>query len=161
MKTKATAAAKKKATAKPKVKPVPEGYHTLTPYFSVSKADRFMEFLKKAFDASVTYVIKQPDGKVMSAEVQVGDSKVMVGENDSAQNPSMRGMIYMYVKDADRLYKQAIRAGAKSIMDVEDQFWGDRCGAVEDTAGNHWYIATHKEELDAAEIIRRAERGPA
>jgi uncharacterized glyoxalase superfamily protein PhnB len=144
---------------KGKVKPIPEGYRTLTPYFSVRGADRFIEFLKNAFGARDTYVIRWPSGEVMSAEVQVGDSRVMVGEDDGEQihDTPMRCMLYMYVSNADAVYAKAIRAGAKSVMGVDTQFWGDRCGVVEDLVGNQWWIATHKEELDAAEILRRVQ----
>jgi PhnB protein len=138
-------------------RPIPEGYRTLTPYFSVRRADKFIEFLKAAFDATVNFVIKGPGSTVMSSEILVGDSLVMVGEDDAEESSQMRAMLYMYVKDVDAVYKKAIRAGAKSIMEVEDQFWGDRTGVVQDKAGNQWWIATHKEDLDAEEIVKRGE----
>jgi PhnB protein len=140
------------------VKPIPEGFHTITPYFSVRGAPRFIEFLKQAFDARDNHVMKFPDGTVMSAEVQVGDSMVVIGEEDTdnQDNQSMRANLYMYVTDVDAVYKKAIQAGAKSITQPADQFWGDRSSVVEDMAGNRWWIATHKEDLSSEEIMSRA-----
>jgi uncharacterized glyoxalase superfamily protein PhnB len=141
-----------------KVKSVPEGFGTVTPYFSVRGAHRFIGFLKQAFDAKDVFVATLPDGSLLSAEVQVGNSMVVVGEEDPGQPPNqrMRANLYMYVDDVDAVFHKAVRAGARSIEEPEDQFWGDRSGVIEDVAGNRWWIATHKEELSAEELIRRA-----
>ena len=141
-----------------KVKAIPEGFGTITPYFSVRGASRFIEFLKEAFDGKHTYIAAFPDGTIMSAEVRIGSSMVVIGEDDSddPEDRLSRAKIYMYVEDVDAVYQKAIRAGAKPIEKPEDQFWGDRSGVVEDIAGNQWWIATHKENLSSEEIIRRA-----
>lgn len=140
-----------------KVDPIPKGYHTITPYFAVRNAPRLIEFLHQAFDAEEIERHSMPDGTVVNAQVKVGTSMVLVAElpKDSERAP-MVFMFYMYVEDADGVYAQAIRAGGKSIQEPADQFYGDRSGAVEDPAGNQWWIATHKEEISADELIRRA-----
>jgi len=141
-----------------KVKAVPEGFHTLTPYFSVREATRYVEFLKLAFGAREVFVAKFPDGSLLSAEVQVGDSKVVIGEMDTDDKNVLRSSLFMYVEDADAVFKKAVQAGAKYIQKPEDQFWGDRTGVLEDIAGNQWWIATHKEDMSAEELVRRAEK---
>jgi PhnB protein len=140
------------------VQAIPEGFHTLTPYFSVPEAPQFIEFLKKAFNAKDTYVVTFPDGTLLSAEVQVGDSMVIVSEADP-DDPLYKAVpanVYMYVPDVDAVYRNAIKAGAKRIQEPADQFWGDRNAIVEDLAGNHWWIATHKEDISSEELVRRA-----
>jgi PhnB protein len=140
------------------VQAIPEGFHTLTPYFSVPEATQFIEFLKKAFNAKDTYVVTFPDGTFLSAEVQVGDSMVIVSEADP-DDPLYKAVpanLYMYVPDVDAVYRNAIKAGAKRIQEPADQFWGDRNAIVEDLAGNHWWIATHKEDISSEELVRRA-----
>lgn len=141
---------------------IPKGYHTITPYFSVRKADRLILFLKKAFGGKEVNVMLTPDGAVLSAEVHIGDSIVFVGEEHSAQpvGKGMRGMFYMYARDVDAVYKKAIQAGGKSIEKPNDQFWGDRSGVVEDVAGNRWWIATHQKSVSFEDIIASATRGP-
>ena len=138
------------------VKPIPDGYHTLTPYFAVRDAAGLIEFLQQAFDADVTERLAMPDGTVMHAQVKVGDSMVMIGQAGDEQYKLMHAMLYMYVKDADAVYKKAVQAGGKSVMEPVDQFYGDRSGAVEDPAGNQWWIATRKEDVSSEELLRRA-----
>lgn len=139
------------------VKPIPDGYHTITPYFAVREAGKLLDFLKRAFDAEEVDTLKTPDGSVMHAAVKVGDSMVMIGQtSDDPDYKLMPAMLYLYVNDADAMYKQAVQAGAKSVMEPIDQFYGDRSGAVEDPAGNQWWIATRKEELSSEELMRRA-----
>jgi uncharacterized glyoxalase superfamily protein PhnB len=138
-------------------KGVPEGYHTITPYFSVKDAHRFIEFLKKAFDAKVE-VHEMPDGTVLNAQAQVGTSMVLIGQvpKNRPDSELMPAMLYLYVEDADAWFRNAMAAGAESIMAPVDQFYGDRVGAVRDLAGNQWWFATRKEEMSSEELVRRA-----
>lgn len=139
------------------VKPIPDGYHTITPYFAVRDAGKLLDFLKRAFGAEEIETLKMPDGAVMHAQMKIGDSMVMIGQtSDDPDYKLLPGMLYLYVNDADAVYKQAMQAGAKSVMEPIDQFYGDRSGAVEDTAGNQWWIATRKEDVSAEELMRRA-----
>lgn len=141
---------------KSKVKPIPKGYHTVTPYLVVKGAAKLIEFLRKAFDAEVVDSMKMPGGVVAHAAVRIGDSMVMMGEAQGKWKP-MPAMIYLYVKDVDATYRRALRVGAKSIMKPADQFWGDRHGGVKDAHGNQWWIATHLENVSPAEMKRRSE----
>ena len=140
-----------------KVKPIPEGFHTITPYFNVREAAKYIDFLKHAFDAKVTFVATFSDGSLLSAEVQVGDSMVMIGEADDNEKNVMRASLYLYVDDVDAVFNRAIQAGATPIDEPVDQFWGDRSGVVEDPAGNQWWISTHREDMSTEELVRRAE----
>jgi PhnB protein len=137
------------------VKPIPEGYHTITPYLSIRGVPRLIEFLKMAFGAEECSRHVKPDGSIMNAEVKIGDSKVMMGEVPKEHNP-MPAMIYLYVTDVDAVYKRAIQAGGKSVLEPMDQFYGDRTGAINDESGNQWWIATRKEEVSPAQMIERA-----
>ncbi len=139
-----------------KVKPVPEGYHTVTPALTVQGTPKLIDFLKQAFDAKEIEVMKRPDGAIAHAEVRIGDSVVMMGEALGEAKPSP-GSFYLYVADADATYKRAIRAGATSIRELRDEFYGDRNGAVRDPVGNSWWIGTRKENLSREELQRRAE----
>jgi PhnB protein len=140
------------------VKAIPEGYRTVTPYFSVRGAARFIEFLKRAFDAKDNDILAFPDGTIMSAEIRIGDSMVLVGESDSDQSGDKlsHAKLYMYVDDVDVVYTKALEAGAKPIEKPADQFWGDRSGVLEDIVGNQWWIATHKEDMSSEELMKRA-----
>lgn len=142
------------------VKFMPEGYHTVTPLLSVKGAAKLIEFMKKAFDATEVYRINSPDGGVMHAEMKIGDSVVMLGESMEEQ-PHMPVALYVYVKDADAVYRKALDAGGQTILAPDDMFWGDRVGTVADFAGNKWWIATHVEEVSADELERRAEKAMA
>ena len=137
------------------VKPIPDGYHSVTPYLVVNGADKLIEFAQKAFGATVNHRISRPDGRVGHAELQIGDSRIMLGEAHKEWEPMPTG-IYLYVKDADAVFKKAIEAGAESVMPVGDQFYGDRHGGVRDASGNLWWIATHIEDLSPEEINARA-----
>ena len=141
-----------------KVKAIPEGYHTITPYFSVRGANKLIQFFKQAFDAEEKEIYSNEDGTIINAEMRIGDSIVMIGEapKELGERKLMTSMLYMYVSDADAVYKKAIQAGGKSIMEPADQFYGDRSGAVEDPAGNQWWIATHKEDMSREELVKRA-----
>ena len=138
-------------------KPIPDGYHTVTPYLTVHNAAKVIEFLKQGFGAQTTHEpFKRPDGKIMHAEVKIGDSRVMLGEeNEMAKaTPST---LYVYVPNVDAAYQQAVKAGGKSVAEPTDMFYGDRCGAVKDPSGNTWSIATHKEDLTTDELAKRGD----
>jgi uncharacterized glyoxalase superfamily protein PhnB len=141
---------------KRKVKPIPKGYHTVTPYLLVKGAAKQIEFLKKAFGAKVIDLMTGPGGSVAHAALRIGDSMVMLGEAHGKWKP-MPTMIYLYVKSADATYRRALRAGAKSLMKPANQFWGDRHGGVADSFGNQWWMSTRVEDLSKAEIKRRGE----
>ena len=134
---------------------VPEGYHAVTPYLTVKDVPKLIDFLKTAFGGEEVERMAMPDGTVMHAEVRVGDSVVMMGEAGRGY-PAMPAMLYLYVGDCDSVYKRAIQAGAKSLTEPADQFYGDRNGGVEDCCGNRWWIAQRKENLTTDEIRRRA-----
>jgi uncharacterized glyoxalase superfamily protein PhnB len=139
------------------VKPVPEGYHTLTPYLVVRGADKTIEFLKKAFGAEVPFEpMMRPDGKIMHADLKIGDSHVMISEA-SEQHPAMPCMVHVYVPNVDAVYQRAVAAGGMSSMEPTDQFYGDRGSGVKDPSGNYWYIATHKEDVPMPELKKRAD----
>lgn len=139
-----------------KVTSIPEGYHTLTPHLIVQGASKLLDFLKEAFDATEKYRLPGPDGVVMHAEVKIGDSMVMIGEA-TGQWQAMPASMALYTDNADALYKRALEAGATSIREPADQFYGDRSGGVKDPAGNHWWIATHIEDVPPGELKKRAE----
>ena len=136
------------------VKPVPEGYHTAVPYLIVTDADKLLTFLKTAFNGKVKEEHRTPDGKVMHADVVIGDSHIMMGQANEKYR-AMPGSVLLYVADCDALYNAALKAGAKSVQELKDQFYGDRSGGVEDPTGNHWWISTHVEDVSPEELARR------
>ena len=139
------------------VKPIPEGYHSVTPYLIVHGAAKTVEFLHKAFGAEVIgEPMKRPDGKIMHADLKIGDSRVMLAEANE-QQPATDAMLYVYVPNVDAVYQRAIASGGVSMMEPKDQFYGDRSGGVKDPAGNRWYIGTHKEDITPQELKKRAE----
>jgi uncharacterized glyoxalase superfamily protein PhnB len=139
------------------VKPIPDGFHSVTPYLTVHGAAEVIEFLKKAFGAETVFEpMKRPDGLIMHAEVRIGDSRVMLAEA-SEQCPPTQAQLYVYVPNADTIYQRAIAAGATSTMAPADMFYGDRFGSVKDASGNSWFIATHKEDVAPRELAKRAE----
>ena len=138
------------------VKPIPEGYHTVTPYLTVQGAAKLVDFLKQAFGAEEIFRTTGPDGTIRHAEVRIGDSVVMMAEPRGEWKP-MPGAIYLYVNDTDAAYKRALQAGATSLMEPADQFYGDRSAGVKDPVGNHWWIATHIEDVPPAELAKREE----
>ncbi|MGH7848003.1 MAG: VOC family protein [Candidatus Binatia bacterium] len=137
-------------------KAIPDGYHAVTPYLVVQGAARLIDFLKQAFDAQETFRMPTADGTIMHAEVKIGDSMLMMGEASEQWKP-MPASMYLYVTDSDAVYKRALQAGATSIMEPADQFYGDRHGGVKDPSGNMWWIATHKEDVAPEELKKRAE----
>ncbi len=136
------------------VKPIPDGYHTVTPYLTVADAEAQIDFLKRAFGAEETYRHNDDKGKVTHAEVRVGKSMLMIGQARDQWKP-MPAMLYLYVEDVDVVYKRAVEAGGKSIHEPTNQAYGDRSGAVEDSLGNQWWVATHVEDVSPEEIERR------
>lgn len=137
------------------VKPIPKGYHTITPYLVVQGAAQFIDFLKQAFGAEEILRMAQPDGTIMHAEVKIGDSGVMLGEA-GGENKPMPAMLHLYVEDMDGAYRRALQAGATSLREPADQFYGDRIGGVRDSFGNQWWLATHIEDVSADELAKRA-----
>jgi PhnB protein len=145
------------------VKPIPEGYHSVTPYLIVKGAAKAIEFYKQAFGATELGRMKAPDGRIGHSEIQIGDSRIMLAdefpEMDSRGPESMGGtpvLIQLYVEDVDAVAKQAAAAGAKEVRPVQDQFYGDRSGMFADPFGHKWNISTRKENLSAEEIGKRA-----
>jgi PhnB protein len=133
--------------------PIPQGYGTVTPFLRVADAAKLIDFLKQAFAAEVTFRMDGPDGSVMHAEVKIGDSMVMIGQAPAGQE--MRAMLNLYVPDTDALYNSAMAAGATSIREPANQFYGDRSGGVRDVCGNEWWMATHIEDVSQEEMERR------
>lgn len=139
------------------VKPVPDGFHTVTPYLTVRNAPKVIEFLKQAFGAKISHEpTKRPDGSIMHAQVTIGDSPVMIGE-ESEMAKATSSTLYLYVPDVDSTYRKAVKAGGETVMEPMDMFYGDRSGAVKDPSGNSWFIATHKEDVSPQELAKRAE----
>jgi uncharacterized glyoxalase superfamily protein PhnB len=136
------------------VKPIPDGYHTVTPYLVVADAEAQIDFLKKAFGAEETFRHKDDKGKVSHAEVRVGNSMLMIGQARDQWTPKP-AMFYLYVEDVDAVYKRAVEAGGKPIHEPVDQAYGDRTGGVEDLLGNQWWVGTHVEDVSPEEIERR------
>jgi PhnB protein len=144
------------------VKPSPDGYHTVTPYLIVNGGAKALDFYKRAFGATELLRMEH-QGKIGHAEIKIGDSPVMLAdefpEMGAKSPPTIGGSpvtIHLYVEDVDKLFAQAIAAGAKEIRPVKDQFYGDRAGQLEDPFGHKWYLATHKEELTMEEVKKRA-----
>jgi uncharacterized glyoxalase superfamily protein PhnB len=138
------------------VRPIPEGFHTVTPYVVVSGASKLIDFLKQAFDAREVHRMARPDGVIMHAQVRIGDSFIMLADAGGPW-PAMPTAIYLYVPDTDAAYRSALAAGSTSLMEPADQFYGDRNAGVKDPTGNQWWIATHIEDVSTEELHRRAE----
>jgi PhnB protein len=143
-------------------RPVPEGYHTITPSLTLDNAAQAIEWYTRALGAEELGRSVGPDGKIMHAEMKIGDSRIML--NDvmmGARGPKAYGgspvTLWLYVEDADALFNRAVQAGAQVQVPVDNQFWGDRGGAVGDPEGYTWWISTRKEELTDEELKARAE----
>jgi PhnB protein len=136
------------------VKPIPDGYGTVTPFLSVKGADKLIDFLKKAFGAEEIMRMPGPGGAVMHAEVSIGNSRLMLSE--AMQTGPIQSSFYLYVSDADAVYKRALAAGATSQSEPSNQFWGDRMATLKDPFGNTWSVATHKEDVPPEEMGKRA-----
>jgi PhnB protein len=146
-----------------RIKPIPDGYHTATPYLIITNAAQAIEFYKEAFGATELMRLATPDGKLMHAEIKIGDSPIMLCDECpdwNALSPQTIGgttvSIVLYVDDVDAVVNRAVATGATVLMPVEDQFWGDRMGTVVDPYGHKWSIATHTEDVSPEEIDKRA-----
>jgi PhnB protein len=156
------AAPKAKAAASKKPAPIPAGYHTVTPYLVCRGAANAIEFYKKAFGAKQKLVMSSPDGKVMHAEIRIGDSHVMLGDEMPQMGATApqtiggtAGGLLLYVKDVDKAFAQAIAAGATTEMPPTNMFWGDRYCKLADPFGHKWSLATHIEDVSPKEMARR------
>lgn len=145
------------------VKPVPEGYHTATPYLVIKGAGQAIEFYQKAFGATEVMRFPMPDGSVGHAEIKIGDSHLMMADEYPDMGyvgPKTLGgtavSILLYVDDVDTVFNRAVAAGAKAEQAVKDQFYGDRTGTLLDPFGHRWTVATHKEDVSVEEMQRRA-----
>jgi PhnB protein len=136
-------------------KTIPDGYHTVTPYLLVQDAEKLIDFVIKVFDAKETVRMSMPNGTIGHAEVRLGDSVIMLSEAQGGDYKPMPTGIYLYVENCDAIYKRALEAGATSIMQPTDQFYGDRSAGIKDQFGNLWYIATHIEDLSKKELTKR------
>jgi PhnB protein len=152
------------------IQPIPDGYHTATPYLIVKGAGRAIEFYQRAFGASEVMRMDGPNGRIGHAEIRIGNSPIMLADEypemgfRSPQSLSEAGAnmkppvsILLYVEDVDARFKKAIAAGAKELKPIQDQFYGDRSGTLQDPFGHVWTIATHKEDVSPDEIKKRAE----
>jgi PhnB protein len=141
--------------------PVPEGFHTITPHLTLDNAARMLDWYKRALGAEELGRSVGPDGKIMHAELRIGDSHIMVNDVMVGKGPLDYGgspaSFWLYVDDSDMLFARAVEAGATVQMPLADQFWGDRAGAVADPCGYSWWIATRKEDLTSVEMQQRAE----
>ena len=144
------------------VKPIPKGYHSVTPYLIVDNAAAALDFYSRAFGAQEKVRMPGPNHKIMHAEIQIGDSRIMLAD----ESPDMRcrspkalggtsASLMVYVEDVDSLFKSAVLAGGTAVREVQDMFYGDRCGTVADPFGHLWELATHKEDLTPEEIQGR------
>src|SRR5689334_20221312 len=147
------------------VQPQPRGYHTVNPLVVVDDAARALAFYREAFGAEQTYCLPTPDARIGHAEVKIGDSRLMLMDEFPEWNaPSPKtlggatGSFMVYVPDADAAVERAVKAGAKIVQPVEDQFWGDRVGTVVDPFGHKWMLGTHIEDVSEAEMKKRGEQ---
>ena len=145
------------------VQPIPDGYHTVSPYLAVEDAATAIDYYKKAFGAKERMRMEAPGGKIGHAELEIGDSIVMLADpfpQASTKPPHELGGtsagVFLYVEDVDQVVKRAVEAGATVTMEVADQFWGDRFGTVTDPFGHVWSVATHIEDVPPAEMAERA-----
>jgi PhnB protein len=142
-----------------KVRAVPEGYGTVTPFLNVKGAHEAIEFYKKAFGLEERSRMLMPNGMVAHAELQLGSSRIMMSE--AMMNAPTQASLHLYVDDCDALWARATAAGCKIEMPIADMFWGDRYGMLSDPYGNRWAIATHKEDMSLAEMQKRGEKAMA
>jgi PhnB protein len=146
------------------VKPIPDGYSSVTPYLAVRQAADAIEFYRRAFGAKERMRMVAPDGKVGHAELTIGDAVIMLADeypDMDFRSPEAYGgssvTLHLYVKDVDASFRKATEAGAKPLREVKDQFYGDRSGTLRDPFGHVWHVATHKEDVSPEEIDRRAQ----
>jgi uncharacterized glyoxalase superfamily protein PhnB len=132
----------------------PPDHHTVSPYLVVHGVPGLLEFVRHTFGAQELHRSATPDGRVRHAEARIGDTVIMMGEA-TAEFPVRPAMLHVYVPDVDAVYRRAVEAGAISLREPADQFYGDRTGGVQDAFGNQWWMATHKEDVSDEEIARR------
>jgi PhnB protein len=163
MKRKAKKPVAKKPPARSVVKPIPEGHPAVSPYLIVHDATRALEFYKKAFGAKELMRHAGPDGRIGHAEIRIADSVIMLADEHpevNARSPRTIGgtpvSLHLYVKDVDAVARQATGAGARVVRPVQNQFYGDRIGTLEDPFGHQWHVSTHIEDVSPAELRRRA-----
>jgi uncharacterized glyoxalase superfamily protein PhnB len=137
-------------------KHTPDGYHSITASFSVDGAQKFVDFLKQVFEAKERFRMDGPGGRIMHAEFAIGDSVIMLGDA-MPDWPAKSNSLYVYVDDVDTTYKRAVQAGATSVREPTNQFYGDRSASVTDPFGNSWGIATRVEDVPPDELKKRAE----
>lgn len=144
------------------VKPIPEGFHTVTPSLVLRDAAKAIDFYKKALGAEELVRMPSPDGKILHAELKIGDSIIFLSDempHSAAKSPQtlggVTGVLNLYVEDVDKSFQQALDAGAKVAMPVADQFWGDRYGSLTDPFGYTWGLGTHKEDLNPQQMQER------
>jgi PhnB protein len=135
-------------------KPIPDGFHTMTPYLFAEGAPRLVEFISKAFHGEVIYRKERSDGSIMHATMRIGDSMLMLAEATSEFGP-MPTSVYLYVPDCDTVYRQALEAGGVSVFGIMTLPSGERYGGVKDPCGNIWWVATHVEDLSPEEQEKR------
>ena len=135
----------------------PEGFHTVTPYIMVDGVEKLIAFAVAAFGAETPEVMKSPEGRVMHAQIKIGDSMLMLADANPPEWSAQPTSFYLYVEDCDAWYNAAIAAGGTSIMPPIDQFYGDRHGGAKDPCGNSWWLATHIEDVSSQEMARRME----
>ncbi len=158
-------AKRKKSSPKKKViSPIPKGFHSVTPGLAVRNAAEAIEFYKRALGAKEKMRMPGPDGKIMHADIMIGDSHIMLGEENVQMNHlsplSLNGTpvgLYVYFRNADKVFDQAVKAGASVTMPMVDQFWGDRAGMITDPFGHKWWIATHKRNPSPKEMKKAME----
>jgi PhnB protein len=147
-----------------KAQAIPKGYHTVTPNIVVDGAAKAIDFYKKALGAEEIMRFPGPDGKIMHAEIRIGDSVIMLVDqmpDQGGRGPKLIGgtpvSFFIYGENVDAAWKRAVDAGAKPVMPLDDQFWGDRTGLLEDPFGHHWWLAQHIEDLTPEELQKRSE----
>jgi PhnB protein len=144
------------------VKPIPQGYHSVTPYLTVNDATKALDFYKRAFGAHEIMRMDAPNRKIGHAEIKIGDSIIMIADEmpgSGNKAPQTLGGssagLFLYVEDADAVFQKAVQAGSQVVAPLADMFWGDRFGTVKDPFGHSWSVATHKEDVAPAEMSKR------
>lgn len=140
------------------VKPIPDGFHTLTPYLTVDDAQGMINFIEQAFDGKLTYRMNDDQGNARHAEMKIGDSMIMIGQAREEWKPKPANLV-LYVPDCDAMYKKALAAGGTSTREMATQPYGDRSGGVMDPQGNTWWVSTHVEDVSDEEMARRMKAG--
>jgi PhnB protein len=151
----------KEKTMTKQVNAIPEGYHSVTPYLTLQDAANALDFYKRAFGARTLVRMDGPKGKITHAEIQIGDSKIMLSDEmgGACRSPQSLGgcnaSLFVYLEDVDATFYQAVKAGAKPVMEPADQPWGDRFGTLTDPFGQVWSLATHVEDVSPEEMKKR------